>query len=114
MPSLPDATHYLSLSELAARIQTRDISPVAVTRSQLERIERLDTELHSFAGVMADTALAEAEAAEAEIAAGRYRGPLHGVPIAVKDLFWTRGFPTAGGMLIHKQHRPREDATVVR
>lgn len=114
MPSLPDVTHYLTLSELAARIQAREISPVAVTRSQLERIACLDTELHSFAGVMADVAMAEAATAEAEIAAGRYRGPLHGVPIAVKDLFWTQGFPTAGGMTIHKRHRPREDATVVR
>ena len=63
---------------------------------------------------MADAAMAEAEAAEAEIAAGRYRGPLHGVPIAVKDLCWTKGFATAAGMAIYKDFRPDEDATVVR
>ena len=68
----------------------------------------------SYALVMADVAMAEAATAEAEIAAGRYRGPLHGVPIAVKDLCWTKGFPTAAGMTIHKDFRPGEDATVVR
>jgi amidase len=106
--------HYLELTELAARIQARAISPVAAVRAQLDRIAALDRTLASYALVMADTALAEAKAAEAEIAAGRYRGPLHGVPIAVKDLFWTKGVPTAGGMAIHRDYRPAEDATVVR
>jgi amidase len=105
--------HYLELTELAARIRTREVSPVAVTRAQLDRIAALDGALGSYALVMADTAMAQARAAEAEIAAGRYRGPLHGVPIAVKDLCWTRGFATAAGMAIHKDHRPTEDATVV-
>jgi amidase len=64
--------------------------------------------------VMADVAMAEAKVAEAEITAGLYRGPLHGVPIAVKDLYWTKGFPTTAGMTIYKDYRPDEDATVVR
>jgi amidase len=106
--------HSIELMELAARIRAGDVSPVAVTRAQLDRIAALDGELASYALVMADVAMAQAEAAEAEIAAGRYRGPLHGVPIAVKDLFWTKGVPTAGGMAIHKDFRPIEDATVVR
>jgi amidase len=106
--------HNIELMELAARIRAGDVSPVAVTRAQLDRIAALDSELASYALVMADVAVAQAEAAEAEIAAGRYRGPLHGVPIAVKDLFWTKGEPTAGGMAIHKDFRPVEDATVVR
>jgi amidase len=106
--------HYLELMELAARIRSREISPAAVTRSQLDRIASLDAALGSYALVMADVAMAQAETAEAEIAAGRYRGPLHGVPIAVKDLCWTKGFPTAAGMAIHKDYRPDEDATVVR
>jgi amidase len=109
-----DGLHYLEISELAAHIRTREISPVAATRAQLERIAALDGTLHSYALVMADAAMAQAEAAEAEIAAGRYRGPLHGVPIAVKDLCQTAGFATAAGMAIHKHRIPTEDATVVR
>ena len=103
--------HYLELTELAARIRACEISPVAVTRSQLERIASLDAALGSYALVMAEAATAEAASAEAEIAAGHYRGPLHGVPIAVKDLFWTKGFPTAAGMAIYKDFRPHDDAT---
>ena len=60
---------------------------------------------------MSDGAMVAAEAADAEIAAGRYRGPLHGVPLGVKDLFWTNGVATAAGMPIHRDFRPAEDAT---
>ena len=105
--------HYLELTELGARIKAREVSPVSVTRALLDRIASLDGELNSYARLMPDTALMQAEQAEAEIAAGRYRGPLHGVPIAVKDLIWTQGVPTAAGMSIHKDYRPPEDATVV-
>lgn len=87
---------------------------MAVTRAQLDRIAALDGALGSYAQVMTEVAMAQADAAEAEVAAGRYRGPLHGVPIAVKDLCWTKGFPTAAGMAIHKDYRPADDATVVR
>jgi amidase len=87
---------------------------VAVTSSQLERIASVDGALGSYALIMADVAMAEAASAEAEIGAGRYRGPLHGVPIAVKDLFWTKGYSTAAGMAIYKDFRPHDDATVVR
>lgn len=114
MTALPDDFHALDLTDLAARIATRAISPVAVTRALLDRISSLDSALHSYALVMADVAMAQAEAAEAEIAAGRYRGPMHGVPIAVKDLCWTKDYPTTAGMAIHKGYRPRDDATVVR
>jgi amidase len=114
MDSVATDLHYLELTDLAARIRARDVSPVAVTRAQLDRIALLDRELCSYALVMGDVALAQAEAAELEIAAGHYRGPLHGVPIAVKDLFWTEGFPTAAGMAICRDYRPDEDATAVR
>jgi amidase len=110
---MTDDLHYLGLMELAARIKTKDISSVAVTRAQLERIAAFDGALASYALVMVDLAMAQAKAADAEIAAGIYRGPLHGVPIAVKDLFWTKNVPTAGGMAIHRDYRPTEDATVV-
>jgi hypothetical protein len=114
MDALPTDFHELELTELAARIKARAISPVAVTRALLNRISSADCTLHSYALVMADVAMAQAEAAEAELAAGRYRAPLHGVPIAVKDLCWTKGYPTAAGMAIHKHYRPHDDAIVVR
>jgi amidase len=106
--------HYFELTELAALIRSRQISPVAVVHAQLDRIAALDGNLGSYALVTTDLALSQAEAAEADIAAGRYRGPLHGVPIAVKDLFHTKDFPTAAGMPLHQQDRSTEDATVVR
>lgn len=106
--------HDLELMELALRLRRREISPVTVTTAILDRIAKVDAQLGSYALVMADSALAEAKAAQREIAAGRYRGPLHGVPIAVKDLCWTAGVPTAAGTLIHKDFRPAVDATVVR
>ena len=106
--------HYLDLSELAGALRVRDLSPVEVTRAQLDRIAGIDRSLNAYALVLAEDALDQARAAEGEIAAGRYRGPLHGVPIAVKDLCWTRGLPTASGMSIYKNHLPRDDATVVR
>lgn len=105
--------HYLEITELATRIREGDISPVTAARAQLDRVASLDGRLGSYALVMADTALAQAAEAEAEINAGRYRGALHGVPVAVKDLCWTQGVPTAAGMAIHKDYRPARDATVV-
>lgn len=106
--------HYLEMTELATHIRERDISPVTAARAQLDRVASLDGRLSSYAFVMEDTALAQAAEAQAEINAGRYRGTLHGVPVAVKDLCWTQGVPTAAGMAIHKDYRPARDATVVR
>ncbi|MBT1515785.1 amidase [Bradyrhizobium sp. SRL28] len=108
-----DDLHYLQLTELAACIRAGKISPLEVTRALLERIAALDGELCSYVQVMADTAMAQAETAHDEIAAGRYRGPLHGVPIAVKDLFWIRNAPTAAGTIVHSDFRPDHDATAV-
>ena len=106
--------HYLELTELARRVHEREISPLEATTDQLARIETLDGQLKSYAYVMAEAALLQARAAEAEIVRGEIRGPLHGVPIAVKDLCWTQGVPTAAGTTIYKEFRPTEDATVVR
>jgi amidase len=114
MDAMETDLHHLELTELAARIKARDVSPVAATRAQLERIASIDPALGSYALLMADAAIADAETAEAEIARGHYRGPLHGVPIAVKDLCWIKGVPTAAGMAIYKDFRPADDATVVR
>ena len=104
---------YLGLVEVGQQIHAKKLSPVEVTRAMLDRIERLDGRLKSFAYVMANSALAEAAVAEREIAAGKVRGPLHGVPVAVKDLCWVKGAPAAHGMTIHRDFRPSEDATVV-
>lgn len=106
--------HYLELTELARRIQAQEITSVAATEAQLARIGALDGALKSYAVVMADQALAQARNADAAIARGDIRSPLHGVPVGVKDLCWTRDAPTAAGMPIHRNFRPTEDATVVR
>jgi amidase len=106
--------HYLELLDIGRRIQSKEISPVEATRAQLDRIEKLDGQLKSYATVMAEQALADARQAEAEIGAGKVRGPLHGVPIAVKDLCWTKGVPTAAGMTIYSSFKPDRDGTVVR
>lgn len=111
---MADALHYLELTELAAHLKAREISALDVTRAQLDRIDALDRGLCSYVHVMAESAIAEAKAADGEIAQSRYRGPLHGVPIALKDLFWTKGIPTAAGTTLHRDFRPGEDATVVR
>jgi amidase len=85
--------------EVGKRAQLRRLSSVEVTQALLGRIARLDGRLKSYARLTAKLALAEAKQADAEIARGTIRGPLHGVPIAVKDLCHTKGIPTAAGMI---------------
>jgi amidase len=106
--------HYATLTETAEAVRSRKISSVELTRAQLERIARLDPSLHSYATVTAELADMQARRADAEIAQGRYRGPLHGIPIAVKDLCDTAGIVTAAGMAIHADRVPDCDATVVK
>ncbi|TFV38196.1 amidase [Bradyrhizobium frederickii] len=105
--------HYLGLVEIGQKLQAKELSSVEVTKALLGRIDELDGKLKSFAYVMADSALAESAAAEKEIASGKIKGPLHGVPVAVKDLCWAKGAPATHGMTIHRGFRPTEDATVV-
>ncbi len=104
---------YLSLAALADRLHRRELSPVEITRVYLDRIAALDGRLAAFITVTADRALAEAAAAEREIATGQYRGPLHGVPLALKDLLYTAGVRTTAGSKILSDFVPTEDATVV-
>jgi amidase len=92
---MTSALHYLDLMELSHRIHARELSPVEATTAQLARIEKLDGQLKSYAYMMAEASLVQARTAESEIMRGEIRGPLHGVPIAVKDLCWTQGIPTA-------------------
>ncbi|HCU89079.1 MAG TPA: Asp-tRNA(Asn)/Glu-tRNA(Gln) amidotransferase GatCAB subunit A, partial [Gammaproteobacteria bacterium] len=105
--------HYLSISELAKQLSTRKLSSVEIVQMQLKRISRLDSELQAYASVNEDAALLDAKRADQEISRGNYRGPIHGVPIALKDLIFTQGIPTMGGTAVLKHFVPKFDATVV-
>jgi amidase len=105
--------HYQPLTTVAKHIASGDVSPVEVTKAILKRIAAVDSRFKSFVTVTPDLALAQAKAAEAEIAKGVYRGPMHGIPIAVKDLCFTKGVKTTGGMTIYADFKPDHDATVV-
>jgi amidase len=110
---MPQNLHYLSLDEVARRLKARQLTSVEATRSILDRIGRLDPRLKAYATLTPERALADAERLDGETAAGRSRGPLHGVPIAVKDLCNTAGVATAAGMAIHRGNVPAKEATVV-
>ena len=105
--------HYKTIEQVSALIQAEQLSPVELTEISLQRIEELDGRFKSYATVMADHALAAAAKAEREIASGACRGPLHGVPLAVKDLCFSKGVLTMGGTQVLAQHVPDFDATVV-
>ena len=104
---------FLSVAELGRRIRAREVSPVEATEAYLERIGRIDSRLNSYITVCADEARQAAAAVEREIAAGRYLGPLHGIPVAVKDQFDTVGIRTTYGSALEWDHVPTEDAVVV-
>jgi aspartyl-tRNA(Asn)/glutamyl-tRNA(Gln) amidotransferase subunit A len=113
--SLPtDELTALTLQEAAARIRSRAVSPVELTKACLARIERYDTKINAFITVSAELALAEARAAEQEIGRGRWRGPLHGIPLALKDNIDTAGIRTTAASDAFKDRVPAEDAEVVR
>ncbi len=104
---------YATIEELGPRLAAGELSPLELTRALLERISAIDGQWRSYATVMADSALEAAERAGREIKAGRYRGPLHGIPVAVKDLCYTRGTPTMGGTKVLEDLVPEFDSTVV-
>ncbi|WFS03100.1 amidase [Rhizobium tumorigenes] len=105
--------HYASLLEVSALIASHDLSPVTLTEAMLARIETVDPALNSYLSIAADSAMADAAVAKAEIDSGRYRGPLHGVPIAIKDLFHTKGVASTFGSLAYKDFVSDQDATIV-
>jgi aspartyl-tRNA(Asn)/glutamyl-tRNA(Gln) amidotransferase subunit A len=105
--------HYLPITELAKRIESRKLSPVDLTKLYLDRSEKLGPRLNAYARLTADLALEQAAAAEKEIHRGHYRGPLHGIPYAAKDLLATRGFPTTWGAKPFADQVFDFDATVI-
>ncbi len=105
---------YATLSQAAAALRAGEISAVELTRLCLARIERLDGLLNAFITVTADQALEEAVQADRELAAGRDRGALHGIPVAIKDLIDTKGIRTTYGSRYYADHVPDEDAAVVK
>ncbi|HVB66725.1 MAG TPA: amidase [Acetobacteraceae bacterium] len=111
---LPADLHFLSIAQAAGLIARRQLSPVDLTRALLDRIAAIDPQLNAFLLVTADRALDQARTAEAEIMAGRYRGPLHGIPIGLKDIYCTKGIRTTGHSRTRVDFIPGFDATTVR
>ncbi|MDA0231610.1 MAG: amidase [Proteobacteria bacterium] len=108
-----DEMHYLTLLEAGRKISSGEISSLELTETMLARVEKLNASLHPYVTVLGETARAEAKHADAELARGETRGPMHGVPIAVKDLMAIAGVRTSAGMPILKDRKPDHDATVV-
>jgi aspartyl-tRNA(Asn)/glutamyl-tRNA(Gln) amidotransferase subunit A len=108
-----DALAFLSATETAEVIKSKQVSPVEVVQAYLARIDRLDTQLHAYITVLRDQALTAARRAEQEVMRGGELGPLFGVPVAVKDQFWTKGILTTNGSRVYRDFVPNEDATVV-
>src|SRR4051794_26006033 len=104
----------LSIAQAAEAIAGHELSPVALTEAYLRRIERVDGAINAYITVTADRAMADAKRAETEISAGNYRGPLHGVPIGLKDIVDTGGILTTSGSKIFAERVPDADAIVAK
>ena len=104
---------YLSIAETGPLLKSQQLSPVELTNAFLDRIEAIDSRIHSFVLVTREEALRQANEAEREIASNRYRGPLHGIPIGLKDLIETAGIRTTAHSKVLIDHIPAEDATAV-
>ena len=109
---MDDTLAFASITELAALLRRRELSPVELTQFFLERIDAHDDRLNAYIAVTADRALAAARAAEIALDSGHCLGPLHGIPIALKDLIDVAGLPTTGGSILFKDNIPERDATV--
>lgn len=105
---------FLSVTELSQRIRARKLSPVELTESYLERSRSIGPKLNAYVTLTPELALKQAHAAEKEIAAGKYRGPLHGIPYAAKDLLAVKGYPTTWGARPYADQRFDYDATVIK
>jgi aspartyl-tRNA(Asn)/glutamyl-tRNA(Gln) amidotransferase subunit A len=107
-------TLFLSVRELGKLIKSKQLSPVELTEAYLERARTLGTRLNAYATLTPDLALRQARAAEAEIRAGKYRGPLHGIPYAAKDLLAVKGYPTQWGARPYANQKFDQDASVIK
>lgn len=105
--------HIMTIAETARMIESRELSPLELVKSLLERIETFDRQTNAFITVTAERAIDQARKAEAEIQAGRYRGPLHGIPFGLKDIFDTAGVRTTGHSKVYLDHVPERDAATV-
>ncbi|MGE0224055.1 MAG: amidase [Acetobacteraceae bacterium] len=113
-PALPTDPHFLTMSQAAGLIQRRQLSPVELTRCFLDRIAAIDPQLNAYLLVTADHALQQAQAAEQEIMSGHYRGPMHGIPFALKDIYCTAGIRTTCHSRTRENYIPDSDATTVK
>ena len=103
--------HYLTIRKAGELLACSKLSPVELTCAVLQRIEQLDGILQAYITVLADSAMAEARRAETEILRGEYKGALHGIPIALKDLYDTSGIRTTAGSRVMSDRIPTRDAT---
>ncbi len=110
---LGESVLYESVSELAKRIESKQLSPVELTESYLARSEKLGPKLNAYARLTPDIAMEQANAAEKEIHRGHYRGPLHGIPYAAKDLLAVKGIPTTWGAKPYADQAFDYNATVI-
>ncbi len=104
---------FLPVRQLAARIKSRKLSPIELTEACLDRLDKTGRKYNAVVTLMRESAMAEARAADGEIRAGKYRGPLHGIPYGVKDLLATKGVPTTWGAAPYKDQVFDYDATAV-
>ena len=111
---MTDELHHLTIAAAAQLIRSRKLSPVDYVDALLKRIESLDSQLNAFITVTADLARKQARQAEVEIMSGRYRGPLHGIPFALKDIYNTQGILTSGGSKVCNNNIPASDASAAR
>ncbi len=110
---IPNDPQKWTIANLSKAIRSKEVSPVEITKALLSRIKKYDRNINSFITVLEGSALKTARQAEGEIRRGKYRGPLHGIPYAAKDLFFTKGILTSCGSKILKGFKPSFDGTVI-
>jgi len=106
--------HYMGIADTARLIASKKLSPVELTDAMLSRVTELDPQINAFITVTAELARQQARAAEQEIVGGNYRGPLHGIPFALKDIYYTKDILTSGGSRVCVDNIPAADATTTR
>lgn len=105
--------HFLTISEASQQIKARTLSPVEYVDHLAKRVETIDPQINAFITPTFELAREQAKKAEAEIASGNYRGPMHGIPYGAKDIYETAGILTTGGSRIAQHHVPKRDAVVI-